>query len=220
MAFPVPGGYPAPGYPSGETNGVAIQADGQILVAGEVKDSSGLYHFALLRVNGDHSTNGPAGTVDTGYGTAGWAVNLIQYTDSIRAVAIEPDGKAVTAGFAQKTSSSTAIDLVLLRFLPSAPQIGFFTATPNPAAAGTSIALTAGSITDGNPNSTIAQVTFYYFDNNGNQVTLGTGTQANGVWTLTFSTTGWAAGSYTLYAQATDSLGAVGDPFALTLTLL
>ncbi len=49
---------------------------------------------------------------------------------------------------------------------------------------------------------------------------LGYAIQASpGVWTLTFSTTGWAAGTYTLFAQAEDSYGIFGDPFAITLTV-
>jgi hypothetical protein len=49
---------------------------------------------------------------------------------------------------------------------------------------------------------------------------LGYGSQStNGTWTLTFSTAGWASGSYALFAQAEDSYGAFSDPLALTLAL-
>ena len=50
---------------------------------------------------------------------------------------------------------------------------------------------------------------------------LGYGT-ANGdeTWSLTFSTAGWGAGLYTLFAQATDTYGAAGDPISLTLELV
>ncbi len=74
--------------------------------------------------------------------------------------------------------------------------------------------LTASNITDANPNSTITQVTFYYFDAFGNQVVLGTVTapDGSGNWDLTLS---MPAGSYTLYAQAEDSYGDLGDPLGL-----
>ena len=104
-------------------------------------------------------------------------------------------------------------------FIVAGPQIGSFTASPNPVTSGSSTTLTASNITVGNAGSTVTQVTFYYFDSNGNQVTLGTGTQTNGVWALTFSTTGWASGTYTLFAQAEDSYGVLGDPLALTRTV-
>jgi hypothetical protein len=95
------------------------------------------------------------------------------------------------------------------------------TANPNPASAGDNVTLTSGNITDGNPGATISSVTFYYFDATGAKQVLGTGTaNGDGTWSLTFSTAGWAAGSYTIYAQATDSAGVTGDPFALTLQLI
>ena len=103
------------------------------------------------------------------------------------------------------------------RYLSSEPEIGSFTASPNPVTAGRSTTLTASNTTDGNPNSTITQVTFYYFDSSGNKVTLGTGTQTSpGVWTLSF-TVNLASGSYTLFAQAEDNYGVFGNPFASTL---
>jgi hypothetical protein len=81
------------------------------------------------------------------------------------------------------------------------------------------VTLTAANIADANPGSTIAQVTFYYFDSGGNKVTLGTGTQTSpGVWALNF-TVSLASGTYTLYAQAEDSYGVFGDPFAVPLAV-
>jgi hypothetical protein len=49
---------------------------------------------------------------------------------------------------------------------------------------------------------------------------LGYGTSDSGAWTLAWSTMGYAAGTYTVFAQATDSYGAVGDPAALSLQLV
>jgi hypothetical protein len=107
----------------------------------------------------------------------------------------------------------------IARYLPSAPQIGSFTASAYTVTAGSNLTLTASNITDGNPNSTITQVTFYCFDSSGNKVILGTGTQTSpGVWTLTFKVQ-LPPGTYTLFAQAEDSYGVFGDPIALTLTV-
>jgi hypothetical protein len=67
--------------------------------------------------------------------------------------------------------------------------------------AGSPLTLTA-IITDSNPNSSITRVTF---DLNG---FVGYGTQTSpGVWTLTFSTTGWAVGTYTFTVYALDNYG-------------
>jgi len=49
-------------------------------------------------------------------------------------------------------------------------------------------------------------VAFYATDSTGNQYLLGYGTNNTGVWTLTF-TVNLAPGSYTLFAEATDSDG-------------
>jgi len=110
-------------------------------------------------------------------------------------------------------------NFLVARYLPSEPEIGSFTASAYTVAAGSSVTLTASNITGGNPGATITQVAFYYVDGSGNQQLLGYGTQTSpGVWTFSF-TVSLAPGSYTLYAQATDSFGAVGDPVALTLTV-
>jgi len=48
---------------------------------------------------------------------------------------------------------------------------------------------------------------------------LGYGTQSGSTWTLSFSTAGWAAGSYRLFARARGGYGAFSDMVALDLTL-
>jgi hypothetical protein len=109
--------------------------------------------------------------------------------------------------------------VALVRLLPSEPEIGSFTANPNPVASGSNVTLTASNISDGNPNSTVTQVTFYYYDLNGNKIVLGNGTSDGlGDGSLTF-TVNLAAGSYTLYAQAEDNYGVLGDPDTLTLNV-
>jgi RNA polymerase sigma factor (sigma-70 family) len=160
-----------------------------------------------------------AGVPDPGYGAGGWAISpSFGHSDCSRAMALEPDGRLVEAGYGY-TSSSTPQVIELVRFLGSAPPVGSFTASPNPVTSGSSTTLTASNISDGNPNSTITQVAFYYLDGTGTQQVLGYGTvDGLGNWALSF-TVNLAPGTYTLYAQAEDGYGAFGDPLALTLTV-
>src|SRR5262249_15034132 len=109
-------------------------------------------------------------------------------------------------------------DFLLVRFGPSAAQIGSFTASPNPVASGSSVTLTVSNITLADPSSTITQVAFYVQVNRTHTL-LGYGTQTStGVWTFTF-TVSLVPGSYTLIAQATDSDGVFSNPLLLTLTV-
>jgi uncharacterized delta-60 repeat protein len=184
-------------------NGLAIQpANGQIIAVGSQFSS------VLARYN-------PDGTLDATFGNGGIVAPTFGQGDT--AVALQSDGKIVT----------TAINgnFGVARYLPSEPQIGSFTANPNPVTAGSSVTLTALNIVDANPSNTITQVAFY-LDTNGDgkldsgDTLLGYGTQtSSGTWTFTFSTTGWATGTYTLFAQAEDNYGVFGDPFAITLTV-
>ena len=107
----------------------------------------------------------------------------------------------------------------------SGPRIGSFTTSPNPVSTGSSLTLTASSITDSNPNSTITQVAFYLDSNNdgilepGADTLLGFATYTSaGVWTLSF-TVNLVPGTYTLFAQAADTYGVFGDPVFLALTV-
>ena len=50
---------------------------------------------------------------------------------------------------------------------------------------------------------------------------LGYGTRNDdATWMLTYSTAGWAAGTYTLFAQAEDNYGIFGDPLAIAATVI
>jgi uncharacterized delta-60 repeat protein len=194
--------------------GVVVQADGKIIAGGNLPDGApnNAQFFGALRVN-------PDGSVDTGYGNGGWAMAQIGPGAQEYAMALEPDGRLVLAGYAVPNSPAGPTELLLVRFLGSAPQVGSFTASPNPVTAGGSTTLTASSISDGNPNSTVTQVAFY-IQMNGADTLLGYGTQSSpGVWTFAWSTAGLTAGTYTLYAQAQDGYGALGDPDAIALTV-
>jgi uncharacterized delta-60 repeat protein len=202
---------PAGLIPSG-SGGVAIQSNGEIVDGAGLIDSSGTrQYFGALRVSA-------SGALDIGYGNGGWAsVSFGSGTNA--AMAMQPDGRVIVAGVTRPSGTTYPVDVALCRFLASAPQVGSFTASPNPVTSGSSTTLTASNISDGNPSSTVTQVTFSYQDSSGNVVTLGTGTQSSpGVWTFTY-TVSLSPGTYTLFAQATDSDGAVGDLVALTLTV-
>jgi hypothetical protein len=80
--------------------------------------------------------------------------------------------------------------------------------------AGSTLTLTA-NITDPNPGSSITEVGFY--DANG---LVGYGTQTSpGVWTLTFSTAGWAPGTYTFWAWAVDNYDTSSGGVSPTVTV-
>jgi uncharacterized delta-60 repeat protein len=192
------------------TGGVAIQSNGEIVVGTALSDSSDTQqYFGALRVSA-------SGALDPGYGDGGWATVSFGTTTSVQAMALQPDGRVILAGY---IASSGITDVALCRFLPSAPQIGSFTASAYTVTAGSSVTLTAANITDENSGSSVAQVAFYIMVN-GNRVQLGYGTHnSDGSWSYAFDTTGYASGTYTLYAQATDNYGALGNPVALTLTI-
>jgi uncharacterized delta-60 repeat protein len=193
--------------PTGSSNSyarsVALQSDGRIVVSG---DGS-----ILVRYNAD-------GSLDTTFGNGGIDTTTVP-ASTLRSVVLQPNGDIVVAG--------QASTFLVARFLPSEPQVGSFTASPNPVIAGSSTTLTASNITDGNPGVSITQVAFYLDSNNdgtlepGTDILLGDATQTSaGVWTLTSSSAfGLTAGTYTLFAQAQDSDGVLGDPIALTLTV-
>jgi uncharacterized delta-60 repeat protein len=190
---------------------VTIQADGKIVVAGDQGNAqSGDNSFLAARYNSN-------GSLDTTFGVNGVATAGSDLgSAAVVSMALEPDGRIVLAGFTAGSSSVFS----LARFLAAGPQIGSFTASPNPVTAGSSTTLTASNITDGNPGSTITQVAFYYLDSSGAKHVLGYGTQTSpGVWTLNF-TVNPASGSYTLFAQAEDSYGVFGDPLAITVTVM
>jgi hypothetical protein len=103
------------------------------------------------------------------------------------------------------------------------PVIGSFTISPSTVTTGTSVTLAAASVTDA--GSTITGVTFYRESNGttglqtgtGGDTLVGTATLSGSTWTLTASTTGFAAGTYTYYATASDAAGVTSSAVSATL---
>jgi uncharacterized delta-60 repeat protein len=191
---------------------VTIQPDGKIVTAGPYQNTStGAQNFFVARFN-------PAdGSLDASFRTGG--VATVASGSSISAstvsLALEPDGRIVAAGSLLTSTGGFA----LARFIDYGPEVGSFTASPNPVTAGSSLTLTAGNISDEIPGAAITQVAFYV-QINGTNTLLGNGTQSSaGVWTLTF-TVNLTPGTYTLNAQAEDNYGFFGDPNTLTLQVL
>jgi uncharacterized delta-60 repeat protein len=205
---------PAGLYELAEGGGVAVQSDGAIVAGGMWAPLSGAqtWYFGVVRASA-------SGALDTGYGTGGWATTTFGPQTVPNALALEPDGRVVLAGRCRPGWGAT--DVALARFLPGGPQVGSLTANGSSGSAtvasGGTVTLAASAISDANPGATVTQVTFSYQDGTGNVVTLGTGTQTSpGVWTYGFAVS-LSPGLYIVYAQATDSDGAIGDPIALTL---
>jgi uncharacterized delta-60 repeat protein len=207
-----------PMAPGGGTRitAVALQTDGKIVAGG-----SSLYQgvsgnaLSVFRWNRD-------GSLDTSWGNSGGVLptngGVVQTQtgggDIGRALAIQADGRIVAVGYSSSPS-------VVARYLPG-PEIGTLTASASALASGSSLTLTSSSLSDGDPSgsgyATVTQVAFYAVDNSNNQTLLGYGTSSNGVWTLNY-TVSLASGSYTLFAQATDSDGIIGDSAFLSLTV-
>ncbi len=213
---------------NGAANGAALQSNGQIVVVGgqAVGGVGAHYVQASLFEVGVYNANG---SLDTSFGSGGFVIQTTTYGATAAGVVIQPDGKIVVAGSVAMGGAQFGLvpeDFRLARYGPSAAQIGSFTASPNPVTAGSNVTLTASNIILADPNSSITQVAFY-LDSNGDGILepgtdtlLGYGTPSNGTWTLTFSTTNWAAAVDTLFTQAKDNYGVFSDPLALTLQVL
>src|SRR6266704_1485635 len=88
---------------------VAAQPDGKILAAGYVFSSASNYDFALVRYL-------PDGSLDPSFGTNGKvATDFHGSTDVARAVALQPDGRIVVAGYALRLDGP-AFDFALARY--------------------------------------------------------------------------------------------------------
>lgn len=212
-----------PGAVTGFARSTAVSLDslGQIVLGGWVPGPSGATTNGKLFIA--RFTAG--GNLDTTFGVNGWnttgnLANVYANRNAFVSLTLQPDGKAVVVGTTSDWKFATA------RFLTTGPAIGSFAPSSPTVAADSPVTLTASGVTPQNPGSTVTQVAIYA-DANGDgkldasDTLLGYATQtASGTWTLTLSTAGWTSGSYTLFARATDSLGALSDPLSLTLSVI
>jgi uncharacterized delta-60 repeat protein len=195
-------------------HGLALQANGKLVAAG-----TGGSGFDLARYNSD-------GSPDTTFGTNGQVITTINGGSASLALTLQADGKIIAAGDAPKSTTNSNHEFALARYWGDpVPVIGSFTANHNPVTSGSNLTLTASNLTDANTSSSITQVAFYVDSSTGNgkldtsDTLLGYATQTSpGVWTFTF-TVNLTAGTYTLFAQAEDSLGIFSYTDTLTLTV-
>jgi uncharacterized delta-60 repeat protein len=91
-----------------EGQGVTVQTDGKIVVAGNAT-VAGVQQFALARYNAD-------GTLDTSFGGTGRVITAVAANGSnATGVALQEDGKILVAGYAVK-NSGTGYDFVCVRY--------------------------------------------------------------------------------------------------------
>jgi hypothetical protein len=206
--------YTAAGSPSGSAVNVtgstpittAIDSAGNVTFAwtGDVLWSTGNVHFRQLTAAGQLTPELIANTTTQG---SHMAAGVAATGNGAFVISWVGNGAADPAG------------MYLQRF-GSGPQIGSFSASASTVTHGNPLTLSTSNITDPNPVATITQVAFYATDSTGNQYLLGYGTNNNGVRSLMF-TVNLAPGSYTLFAEATDSngiLGGVSAPFTLAVS--
>jgi len=93
--------------------GIAVQPDGKIIVAGYIFSPSEIADFALARYNRD-------GSLDKSFGTGGKVTtDFFRDPDAAFAITIQPDGKIILAGIANRSFSTTiAAYFALARYNP------------------------------------------------------------------------------------------------------
>ena len=138
------------------------------------------------------------------------------------------NGYAAGAGYDLVTGRGTPIANTLVPDLTGSPVVTGLTVSPSPVAAGSTLTLTAAGVSDPNSGGTISSVAFYEETNGtpglqtgtGGDTLVGTATSGSGgSWSINLSTTGFAPGSYTYYAVATDNSGLASSPATGTGTI-
>ena len=103
---------PFPGNGVDDAYDVALQSDGKIVVAGTTGGGTSI-DMAIARYNND-------GTLDDTFGDGGLATaDLYSWGvhDQVRALAVQPDGKLLVAGYCSPTTAGS--DFEVTRFLPN-----------------------------------------------------------------------------------------------------
>ena len=191
-------------------NALAVQSDGKLVAAGHSADSS-YTDFALARYNAN-------GTLDSSFGNGGKAITPIgRSSDYINALAIQPDGNLVAAGF---TNNGSNLDFALVRYNASGLSLSVNNVAPlvnagsnqtlDPASAGH---LTrTGSFTD--PGADTWSGTVNYGDGSGVQPLVINATTKTFALDHTYGTSGSYAVSVTL---TDDDLGSGTALFQVTV---
>jgi uncharacterized delta-60 repeat protein len=92
-------------------NALAVQSDGRLLVAGEVRNAAGTRSDAFLsRFLAD-------GQIDASFGKSGTSYGYSGTINSARAIAVQSDGKIVIAGYT--TGNGLTDDFLIARFHPN-----------------------------------------------------------------------------------------------------
>lgn len=86
---------------------VAVQADGKIVVVGEIQDGTSHRYFGAFRYR-------PDGSLDSSFGGSGWVALDLGSFEFAHAVALQADGKIVVAG---EGDCPRAICFAVVRFL-------------------------------------------------------------------------------------------------------
>jgi uncharacterized delta-60 repeat protein len=207
-------------FHNGAARSVDLESNGELVVLGSALDANFNHTFAVATLTA-------TGSLDPAFGGSGWVLgtgnsatsSMSTIASAANSVMVQPsDGKIVITGAVPDSLKQGAADFAVARYIgtTTGPRVGSFTASAYTVAAGSRLTLTATNITDADPGATVTQVA-YYAQVNGSNTFLGYGTQTSpGVWTFSF-TVNLAPGTYTLFAQAADSYGVLGDMAALTL---
>ena len=100
--------------------GAAFQPDGAILVAGQLYAPDNSFSDAFV------SRFTPEGQIDASFGVNGSARVAYGVLNAANAVAVQPDGKVVIAGYSNFSPQKGIIDFLVARFLPDGrPDPGF-----------------------------------------------------------------------------------------------
>jgi hypothetical protein len=132
------------------------------------------------------------------------------------------EDNGTTNGSAAPSTSGAANVGFFITAVNDAPTIASLSAAPDPVVAPAPVTLTAAGVAD--VDGAVAQVSFYRESNGtpglqtgaGGDTLLGTDANSAGGYTLDVPTTGLAAGNYTCYAQAADTLAALGNVASAT----
>ncbi len=177
------------------------------------------YISGTLHNFGNNGTTPSGGSVNSGSDTA---LNSDLVTDGGTFI-------SATTLYADLTTASDHLPVVADYSLGSVttgtPTIGSFAASPSSVTVGTPTTLTASNVTETGGTGSITGVNFYRESNGtsglqiGSDTLVGAGTQSGTTWTISASTTGFSAGTYTYYAVATDSNGKSSTVASTTLTV-